>query len=60
MSKIIVRKSKNSIDFFDSGNLFYDLTLTQIKLHGVDYWLNHLSAKTWFNDEVKNQFLQLI
>ena len=48
---VLVLRDGPFICFFDGVMCFYDLSLEQINKNGVDYWLN---------DEVKNQFLQLI
>ena len=29
-------------------------------LMGIDFWLNHLSYKNWFSDDVKSKFLAII
>lgn len=60
MSNVIIKKRKHSLDFFQNGRWIYDVSLTQIKLHGVDFWLNHLSDKSWFTPDVKRQFLDCI
>lgn len=56
----IIKKRKDGLDFYQNGRLFYDLSFNQIKLHGVDFWLNHLSLKNWFTDDVKRKFLELV
>lgn len=60
MSNVIIKKRKTGLDFFENGRLFYDLTMAQIILHGIDFWLNHLSDKSWFTENVKRQFLELL
>lgn len=60
MSNVIIKKRKHSLDFFQNGQLFYDVSLNQLKIQGVDFWLNHLSDKTWFTPDVKSQFLDCI
>lgn len=60
MSSVIIKKRKHSLDFFENGRWIYDLGLGQIKLHGIDFWLNHLSDKNWFSDDVKSKFLAII
>lgn len=57
---VTIKKRKTGLDFYQNGRWFYDLTLDQIKLHGVDFWLNHLSSKNWFTDDVRCQFLELV
>lgn len=57
MSNVTIKKRKDSLDFFENGRWIYDVSLSQIKLHGVDFWLKHLSDKTWFTPDVKRQFL---
>ena len=57
MSNVIIKKRKHSLDFFQNGRWIYDVSLSQIKLHGVDFWVKHLSDKTWFTSDVKRQFL---
>jgi len=51
---------KNTIEFYQDGRWIYDLTLSQIKTHGIEFWLNHLSYKNWFSDDVKSKFLAII
>jgi hypothetical protein len=60
MSNVIIKKRKHSLDFFQNGRWIYDVSSSQIKLHGVEFWLNHLSDKNWFCDSVKAQFLSLV
>lgn len=60
MSSVIIKKRKHGLDFFENGRWIYDLGLGQIKLHGIDFWLKHLSDKTWFSDDVKKQFLDAL
>ncbi len=60
MGGVRLKKTRGGLDFYQNGRLFYDLSFNQIKLHGVDFWLNHLSAKTWFTETVKRQFLELL
>ena len=60
MSNVIIKKRKTGLVFFENGRLFYDLTMAQIRLHGIDFWLNHLSDKSWFTENVKSQFLELL
>jgi len=56
----IIKKRKDGLDFYQNGRWFYDVPLAQIKLHGLDFWLNHLSLKNWFTDDVKRKFLELV
>lgn len=60
MSNVIVKKDGCGIEFLEDDVCFYDLTFDEIYRHGVEFWLNHLSDKTWFCDSVKAQFLSLI
>lgn len=57
---IEIKRTRNSVNFYKDGQFFYDLTLGQIRLHGVNFWLNHLSLKNWFTHDVKVNFLRLI
>jgi len=57
---ITVEFIDNAIEFLDRGLCFYDLTVSEIKKQGIDFWLDHLSRKNWFTDDVKKQFLALL
>ncbi len=57
---IEIKRTRDSVNFYEDGRFFYDLTLSQIRLHGVGFWLNHLSFKNWFTQDVKAKFLSLI
>ncbi len=52
----------NVIEFLDAddGHCFYDLAISEIHRDGLEFWLDHLSCKNWFTNDVKNQFLALL
>ena len=57
---IAVNCVDDAIEFLENGHCFYDLTFSEIYRHGVVFWLNHLSFKNWFTQDVKAKFLSLI
>jgi hypothetical protein len=57
---IQVKKGKHGIDFIRNGHSFYDVSVSQIKLRGIDFWIDHLSLKNWFTHDVKTKFLDCI
>ena len=57
---ITVEFIDNTIEFLDRGLCFYDLTVSEVKQQGIDFWLDHLSHKNWFTADVKKQFLSLL
>lgn len=36
------------------------MIISEIFRDGIDFWLNHLSYKNWFSDDVKSKFLAII
>ena len=50
----------DAIEFLDDNYCFYDLTFSEIFRDGIEFWLNHLSYKNWFSDDVKSNFLAII
>lgn len=50
----------DAIEFLDDDYCFYDLTFSEIYRQGIEFWLNHLSFKNWFSDDVKSNFLAII
>lgn len=57
METITIKRDRTGIDFYRGKAWFYGLARSQIKLHGRDYWLNHLRDKNWFDGAVEQQFL---
>ena len=57
---IKIKRTRDSVNFYKDGQFFYDLTISEIHRQGVTFWLNHLSFKNWFTQDVKAKFLSLI
>lgn len=57
---INVNRVDDAIEFLENDFCFYDLTISEIHRQGIEFWLNHLSFKNWFTQDVKAKFLSLI
>ena len=57
MEGVQVIKDGFFICFFNDGLCFYDITIDQVTVNGIGFWLSHLSSKNWFTDDVKRKFL---
>jgi len=60
MEGVQVIKDGFFICFFNDGLCFYDITIDQVTVNGIGFWLSHLSSKNWFTDDVKRKFLELV
>lgn len=38
----------------------YDIPFDEIKGQGIDWWLNHLREKVWWNTHLEGRFVNLL
>lgn len=54
----IVKQESDGIVFcHDDGSWFYDLHVDDLRLQGIDFWLEHMGRKNWFTPDIRAQFI---
>ncbi len=56
----VVLAADGAIEFYTEGSsgYFYDIS-TELQKAGLDWWLKYLSKKNWYDQDVKDSFIDV-